>query len=83
MPDQVPEVPEEIIKLAQSLYVPAFIEKCAMRGYTHIDSENLMKQALEIVDRLKQEQDKQQMARNELAKEASAKISSRSSKTSE
>ena len=70
MPDQVPD---EIVKLAEELFIPAFIERLASRGYTYIENEDQMKQALEVVEKLEAEQMKAQKLRNKLAKEASDK----------
>jgi len=68
------EIPEEVVKFASSLFIPAFAARCAERGYTHLDSEDMVKKALRIVERIKKEQAEQQETRNKLAKEASEKF---------
>jgi len=65
------EFPEEIVKLARSMYYPALLEQCAYRGYTHISDAKMLKQAMRIIEDLKAKQDKQLSFRNKLAKKAS------------
>jgi len=68
-----PEIDEQHLKLAASLYVTVVSGRCAERGYTIADEE-MMKKAFRIVQALKEREDAAQAKRNELAKEAFDKI---------
>lgn len=70
------EVPELLRKAAKAQYVPAFLTRCAQRGYTHIRSEEDFDAALQTVDNLRKSAEKSQNAVDILAKHAMTKLAS-------
>lgn len=68
------QIPEELIKLAEGVFYQRFIEKVAEQGYTHLNSEEKVEQAVKIAEYFDQELDKQQNKRNKLAKRATTEF---------
>lgn len=67
------ELPEDVAKFAAALYTRVYIDRCADRGYTHIEDEDMLKKALLVTDRLREDNAASLAKRNELAKKATDK----------
>ena len=61
---------QEVMKVVHELFVPAFVKRCAERGYPLFEDKETLKRGLTIVKQIKQVGDQLLEARSALAKEA-------------
>jgi len=64
------DLSEDLLKFAASIYIPALVQVCSERGYTHLTKEENIEKALAVIEKLRAKEAAYQKKVNQLAKQA-------------